>query len=105
MSMTPLDLQILFSQVEKFSKEVHAQKEGAQLRKVIENDHQQKTETEKSKTVNEASNNDNTLMRLNEDGGQDAGEQEKRRQNEEKTEDKKLLVKDPNLGRYLDLKG
>ncbi|MDR0527407.1 MAG: hypothetical protein LBG79_06295 [Spirochaetaceae bacterium] len=105
MAVTPLDLQMLFSQLDKFAKEVHAQKEGVQLHKTMEAAVQQKLENEKSKTVHEASNNENSLTRLNEDGREERNPHEERQKNETAEEQQEHAVRDPNLGRYIDLSG
>jgi hypothetical protein len=116
MAIAPMDLQMLFSQIDKIGKEVAQQKEGVQLHNVIRREQQQRLDEEKIQSVRDADDageglehlkdrkNDNPQGAMSQDGdgsGQDG----------EKEADAQLHVvqmrpvQDPNLGQFVDLKG
>ncbi|MDR2468285.1 MAG: hypothetical protein LBD22_04915 [Spirochaetaceae bacterium] len=103
--MTPLDLQMLFSQIDKYAKDLHAQKEGAQLHKTMEMAVQRQTDTEKAKSVHEADTGGKGLNKLNSGGSGGTGENSGKKKEPGENEEHKEKVRDPNLGRYIDLSG
>jgi hypothetical protein len=109
-SITPADLQTLFSQIDKVAKDVHAQKEGAQLHRNIETALHQKIEMEKSHAVNEtddAGEGPDKLKDQKNAGGGASGGQKKTPEEKAESAPAAALheVRDPNLGKYLDLEG
>lgn len=110
MAITPADLQTLFSQIDKIAKDVHAQKEGAQLHRSMEIAVQQKRDLEKTRAVNETDNAGEGPDKLKDEksagGGGSPGRRKKPDEKEENAASAALSqVRDPNLGKYLDLEG
>jgi hypothetical protein len=113
MAITPIDLQMLFSQIDKIGKEVAAQKEGAALHSVMQTDHRQKINEEKMKSVREADDSGEGPDRLKDK--RNSGEKETRPDRKRNNNNNKLAadgslfklpeVHDPNLGNYLDISG
>jgi hypothetical protein len=109
-SITPADLQTLFSQIDKIAKDVHAQKEGAQLHRNIETALHQKIELEKARAVNETDDAgegpDKLKDQKNSEGGGASGQKKKPDGKEDCAPAAALVeVRDPNLGKYLDIEG
>jgi hypothetical protein len=110
MAITPIDLQMLFSQIDKIGKEVAAQKEGAALHSAIQTDHRQKINEEKMQSVREADDSGEGLDRLKDkrnSGGSEAGGKRNDNHLLKNNEGGPKLseVHDPNLGNYLDISG
>jgi hypothetical protein len=110
MAITPLDLQTLFSQIEHIGREVSAQKEGAVLHSLMQNDIQQKLNAEKQKSVRQADDSGEGPDKLREKkqgGGGGAGGKTDAGKNDDEHElaEKVRSVHDPNLGQYVDISG
>ncbi|MDR2510328.1 MAG: hypothetical protein LBC77_06760 [Spirochaetaceae bacterium] len=106
--MTPLDLQMLISQVDKVAKDVQANNAGAQLHKSIEAAAKQKINEEKSQTVRETQDDGQGPEKLaGDERGSGGGQQKQKRRNEDNDEAVKRPkpALDTNLGRYVDLSG
>jgi hypothetical protein len=105
--MTPLDLQMIFSQAEKVGKEVAEQKEGAALHSVIRASAKVKQDEEKAESIHEAE--ERFLDKLDKhESGQDSDG--KKKKSKAKTDDADVVeemssVHDPNLGKYIDISG
>jgi hypothetical protein len=112
MAITPIDLQMLFSQIDKIGKDVSVQKEGAALHAAIQIGHRQKINEEKIKSVRGADDSGDGPDKL----------KDKKNNNEQETlfrggrnDTKKLKndesafklpeARDPNLGNYIDIRG
>ena len=108
MAMQPIDLQILFSQLDSVAKDAAAQKDGLMLRGAINASVFEKRTEEKSQSVNEAHDTDNGLEALNSDKNQNSNRKKhKKNPRGEDGEQKggREFFKDPSLGNYIDLSG
>jgi hypothetical protein len=116
MAIQPIDLQALFSQVEKVGKLQASQKEGAQLQQAIQGAHiQQKTE-ERIQSVNESQDVSQGPERIKDRSARkdrDNAEQERGYDDDgEAIDDTDLrpdedpsVIHDPALGKHVDLSG
>jgi hypothetical protein len=110
MAIQPIDLQTLFTQLEKVGKTQASQKDGALIQQAIQSVAIQRRTDENIRSVNEAQdtgrgaeaiNDRNAHKRQAEEDGQ-AG----REQGEEDQEKTKVPVfQDPALGKYIDFTG
>jgi hypothetical protein len=108
MALSPLDLQTLFTQVDKVGKQEAAQKEGAALLQSIQQaKHQQQTD-EKIRSVNEAQDVSEGTENINDKNGGRAG-QDGRGHNraaeddQENAEEGNKIIRDPDLGMNIDV--
>ncbi|MDR2659276.1 MAG: hypothetical protein LBC27_04725 [Spirochaetaceae bacterium] len=108
MAMQPVDLQILFSQLDLVAKEAAAQKEGLTLRGAINAASQEKKTEEKSHSVNELHDGSEELEALSSERYQGSSKRKNdknpRKYREDKKEEKPV-IRDPSLGNYIDLTG
>jgi hypothetical protein len=108
MAMQPLDLQILFSQLDSVAKDAAAQKDGLTLRGAINASVFEKRTEEKSQSVNEAHDMENGLEALNSDKNQNPNRKnikKKPQQENGDQEEGRQFFKDPSMGNYIDLSG
>ncbi|GMO41392.1 MAG: hypothetical protein Ta2B_21210 [Termitinemataceae bacterium] len=111
MALQPLDLQLLFSQLDTISKEVSSQKEGAALKKSIDNLRTDQLHEIKDKAVQETK--DEGLEKLSDEKQKDLTRKNPKQSQgktvalKNKTADTKSLhtVKDPDIGNYIDFSG
>ncbi|MDR2864100.1 MAG: hypothetical protein LBV68_00635 [Spirochaetaceae bacterium] len=113
MAITPLDLQMIFSQLDQIGKEVSSQKEGAALRSVMQNDSRQKIQDEKMKSVHQTDDSGSGPVKTK-NNKKDSGEEETSgkksaggKESEADGESAGTLpaVHDLNLGKYVDISG
>jgi hypothetical protein len=110
MAIQPIDLQALFSQLDKVGKTQASQKEGLQLQQAIQGAHiQQKTE-ERIQSVNESQDvsrgPENVKDRSARRGRDDKGRGEDRGPLDEADPGADLpVIQDPALGKHIDLSG
>ena len=112
MALHPIDLQTLYTQLENVSKGVAFQQQGLQLREAVQQDNYGKQLMEKEKTVKEAAQEESETVRVK--------DQQHRRQNSEENSGNKkgseddvpvveaprtIDIKDPRLGRLIDIQG
>jgi hypothetical protein len=106
MAIQPIDLQILFSQLDSVAKDASAQKDGLTLRAAINASTLERRIEEKSHAVNEMRDSGEDIETLNSE----------KKQNPEKNRGNKLAQKDgrqgnkpffhdPSLGNYIDITG
>lgn len=111
MAIQPIDLQILFSQMDKVGKAQSEQKEGVQIQQSVQGALTQRKVDERDHSVNEAPDAGNGLERIKDKsrkrGGGNANEKEnsKEKDAEKDNEGRSEIVKDPNLGKNIDLSG
>jgi hypothetical protein len=108
MAIQPIDLQALFTQVEKVGKAQSAQREGLALQQEIQGVNLQRKTEEHIKSVNEAQNTgeDGTEKVKDREGkGQDAEGEKKKdaRQNTAEEETQAVVFSDPRLGKNIDI--
>ncbi|MDR0409604.1 MAG: hypothetical protein LBH18_04320 [Spirochaetaceae bacterium] len=106
MAMQPVDLQIIFSQLDTIAKDVSAQKDGHALRGAINADTLGKKLEEKSHSVNEMHDGGEEMESLSAYDNHDSQKRnsDKKGKNGSK-DDKRRDFNDPSLGNYVDLTG
>ncbi|MCL2441106.1 MAG: hypothetical protein FWD14_05150 [Treponema sp.] len=108
MAIAPIDLQTIFSQVDKVGKTQAAQKEGQALQQAIQGAHIQKKTEEQIRQVNEAQNTGEGADKINDHSqrhNSGSGNEKKRKEEEEQEEEKKLgVLRDPYLGNKIDIR-
>ena len=107
MAIAPIDLQTIFSQVDKVGKTQVAQKEGQALHQSIQGVEIQRKSDEQIKQVSEASDTGEGADKINDHTQrQNSGSknEDKRKSDKEKEEQEKLSVlRDPSLGNKIDI--
>ena len=109
MAMQPIDLQTLFTQLDKVAKSQVQQREGLQIQATLNQIQSQKKAEEHIQSVNEAQDMGFGASQIKDENSQNqAQEQEKK---EEKEAQKQGIIykipsfKDPALGRNIDISG
>jgi hypothetical protein len=111
MAIQPIDLQTLFTQVEKVGKSQAVQREGLQIQEALHQVQSQKKAEEQVQSVNEAQDAGDGTERIRDGNSRHQGEQgegrEKPEDGEEEPEEenRKNLIRDPTLGRNIDISG
>jgi YesN/AraC family two-component response regulator len=109
MAIAPIDLQTLFTQVDKVGRSVSAQKEGQALQQSIQGVEIQRKTEEHIKEVNEAQNMGDGLEKINDkNSGQKQHRQGSRKEEQEQNENeqeeaKASVLRHPTLGRKIDI--
>ena len=107
MAISPLDLQTLFTQMDKVGKQDTAQREGAALLQSIQNARIQQQNDEKVRSVNEAQNTGEGAEAINDNNGGQAEQENQQGESMEDTgeKDKKNegVIRDPALGKNIDV--
>jgi len=108
MAIAPIDLQTLFTQLDKAGKTHLPQKEGQPLQTIIQTIQSQKKTEELINQVNEAQNTGDGVEKVKDDS-RDRGQRhyedtEGEKKQQEKQEEKKVSVlSDPSLGKNIDI--
>ena len=110
MAIAPIDLQTLFTQVDKVAKTQIAEKEGHVLQQSIQGALLQRKTEEHIRQVSEAQNMGEGIEKINDHnkhnrtGRKDKEkENEKNEQQEDDDENQSFVLRDPNLGRKIDI--
>ncbi|MDR0324007.1 MAG: hypothetical protein LBI12_06150 [Treponema sp.] len=106
MAIAPIDLQTLFTQLDKVAKNQVSQREGQALHQAIQNVQIQKKLEDNLQQVNEAQNTGEGAEKVNDHGrehGQKQNSGGKKRQKEDEEKEKSSVLSDPNLGRNVDI--
>ena len=109
MAIQPIDLQTLFTQVDKVGKAQSAQREGLAVQQAIQGAHLQEKTEARIQEVNQAQDTGEGAEKINERNprgrGGKGGENKKRRSGGEDENEKKedLFFHDPSLGRNIDI--
>ena len=108
MAIQPIDLQALFSQVDKVGKVQSAQHEGQMAQQAIHGAHLQRKTEEHIREVNEAQNTGDGIDKVNENeergnrrGGGKGGNNPKGE--DENGEEQVSVFRDPLLGKNIDI--
>jgi hypothetical protein len=114
MAIQPIDLQTLFTQIDKVGKLQASQREGLALQQAIRSVELQRRTEEHIQSVNEAQDTGQGAEQINDrnakkrQAGEDAGDKEGRDQDSgdaaEETASARV-IKDPALGRNVDFSG
>jgi len=106
MALSPLDLQTLFTQMDKVGKQDAAQREGAAILQAVQQAKIQQQTDERIRSVNEAQNMGDGAEAIKDKNGRRAGQEGKHgRQSSETAEpaEETAVIRDPDLGRNIDL--
>ncbi|MDR0494358.1 MAG: hypothetical protein LBG95_01845 [Treponema sp.] len=108
MAIQPIDLQILFTQMDKVGKAQSAQREGLALHEAIQGVQIQRKTEEHIQAVNETQNMGEGAEKVKDRGaqGQNSGEGKKKEAHDETSEQDKAqapVISDPCLGRNIDI--
>lgn len=107
MAIQPIDLQTLFTQMDKVAKQKSAEKEGLVLQQSLQGAANQKKSEEKVRSVNETKAPENGAERINDNNGkkqQQEASSEKEKQEKEEDRSKNIdVIQDPALGKHIDV--
>jgi hypothetical protein len=106
MAIAPIDLQTLFTQVDKVGKTQIHQKEGNILAQAVQGAQLQKKTTERIQEVNEAQNTGEGSEKVNDRAQREHTDgKKKEKEDEEKTEEKQAVfsLQDPRLGKRINI--
>ena len=109
--MQPIDLQTLFTQMDKVGRNQMQHKEGLQIQATLQQVQSQKKAEEQVRSVNETQNTGNGIKNVNDENKnpQNTGNSSKQKDEEDtekKPENKKNgYFRDPALGRIIDING
>lgn len=107
MAIAPIDLQTLFTQLDKVAKTQNSQREGLALQQAIQGAQIQKKTEQNIQQVNEAQNTGEGAEKIN-DREQERRQHEQakgKNQNEDEQEEesRSSVLKDPSLGKKIDI--
>uniref|UniRef100_A0A7C3EGC8 Uncharacterized protein n=1 Tax=Gracilinema caldarium TaxID=215591 RepID=A0A7C3EGC8_9SPIR len=109
MAIQPIDLQTLFTQMDKVAKQKSAEKEGLVLQQSLQGALNLKKTEEKVRSVNETKEPEDGAERIKDKNARKQGQEELAEKKDEKKEaddEKKMdIIKDPNLGKHIDVSG
>lgn len=113
MAIQPIDLQALFSQIDKVGKTQSELKEGLQLQQALQGAANQRKQDERVRSVNETQDSGDGAERIRDRsprGRHGRGADEKEKPEEKgsdatKDAEKSEVVRDPALGHNIDLSG
>jgi len=107
MPIKPIDLQTLFMQLSQVGREQSAVKEGAVLQQSIQGAVLQKKREDEGKSIQKPEADERSgKIRDRESGASPEEEAEGRKSSEGKTDaEEREIIKDPNLGRRVDISG
>ena len=107
MPIKPIDLQTLFMQLNQVSREQSAAKEGVVLQQSIQGAILQKKQEGEARSIQKPEADEGSgKIRDRESGFSPEQESEERESSEEKAEsEEREVVKDPDLGRRVDISG
>ena len=107
MAIAPIDLQTLFTQVDKVGKTQALQKDGQTLQQSMQGVQLQKKIQEQIEQVNEAQNTGEGAEKVNDQNkGSAGGEKQnsgKKEKGQQETEGRVSVLKDPSLGKNIDI--
>jgi len=106
MAITPIDLQTLFTQLDKVGKAQAAQKEGLALQQSMQAVQLQKKTNEHIQQINEAQNTGEGAEKINDHSGgsgQNQKKSDKKKEQKEEEKDTISVLNDPSLGKKIDI--
>jgi len=106
MAITPIDLQTLFTQLDKVGKTQASQKEGLAIQQSIQGVELQKKTNEQIQQINEAQNTGEGAEKINDHGGgygQNKKNNGKKKEQKEEEKETVSVFNDPSLGKNIDI--
>ena len=102
--MLPIDLQILFSQMNQVGKEQAALKDGAEINQSLQGMQQVKNAEHQDNSVNQSKDVGDGLEKIKQEEKKKKKKREKEEQEKQKLLSKnKNVFKDPDLGKHIDI--
>ncbi len=107
MPVLPIDLQVLFAQMNQVGKEQAIQKNISSINQALQGTEIVKETEEKDKSVNETKDVGEGLEKIKDEQKKEKKKEASKRKNENKQEKKKEngFFKDPDLGQHIDIVG
>ncbi|MDR0389383.1 MAG: hypothetical protein LBH73_04890 [Spirochaetaceae bacterium] len=108
MAIQPIDLQTLFTQIDKVGKTQAEQREGQAIQQSLQSIQMQKKNEIKNESVNEARDSGEGAERIKDkdkNPGSGGGEGEKKKREEDAEAPARPVIKDPSVGKIIDLSG
>jgi hypothetical protein len=116
MAIQPIDLQTLFTQIDKVGKTQAVQREGLAIQQALQNDQSQKKTEEQVQSVNETQDTGEGPEKVKDRGPHkrpredilnkdEAGKGAPEEEEEPVPEKKVYVIQDPSLGKNIDLTG
>ena len=112
MAMQPIDLQTLFTQLDKVAKNQAQQREGLQIQAALQQVESQKKAEEHIRSVNEAQDMGYGTAMVKDENSQSRTSEHEKKENEEAAEEgmengriRFPAFRDPALGRNIDISG
>ena len=105
MAIAPIDLQTLFTQLDKVGRTHSTQKEGQAIHQAIESIQIQRKTEELLQQVNEAQNTGEGAEKINDHSQRQNSAKNKEKKQEEQSEEEtqSSVLRDPSLGRKIDI--
>jgi len=106
MAITPIDLQTLFTQLDKVGKTQASQREGLVLQQSMQGVQLQRKANEQIHQINEAQNTGEGAEKINDHNGSSGQNQKNNgKKKEQKSEEKDTVsvLNDPSLGKNIDI--
>ena len=108
MAMQPIDLQTLFTQLDKVAKNQTQQREGLQIQAALQQIQSQKKAEEQVQSVNQAQDMGYGTVKVKDENSQHQQAQDHRENNEDNEAREKTrnpAFRDPSLGHNIDISG
>jgi hypothetical protein len=114
MAIQPIDLQTLFTQMDKVGKNQASQREGLQIQQAMQQVESQRKAEEQVHSVNEAQDMGEEAEKIKDEeerrqySGREGGRKDSPEEEAEEPGEQKKdfgLIKDPSLGRNIDISG
>ncbi len=106
MSILPIDLQILFSQMNQVGKEQAIQKDGNAIHQSLQGMELVKNTEQKDSSVNQSKDIGEGLEKIkNEENKKKEEREREKNEKKEQAEHKKTVFADPDLGKHIDIMG
>jgi hypothetical protein len=110
MAIQPIDLQVMFTQLDRIGKDQAVQRDGHAIQQAMQGVQIQKKNEERIRSVNEAQDTGDGAEQVKDrnaarkgDGGEAGGRDGEAAEQEPKTLSKKRFFQDPALGKNLDV--
>ncbi|MDR2768799.1 MAG: hypothetical protein LBB82_10805 [Treponema sp.] len=107
MAISPIDLQTLFTQVDKIGKQENAQREGAAIQQSLQQVHIQQRTEDRIRSVNETQDAGEGAEAIKDrkPRQKESGEKQKEEEPPEEEASAQDEIYDPDLGRNIDVTG
>ncbi len=104
MPIQPIDIQTLFARLQQIGKEQADLKDSAAQHQALQGSEIARRTEQQNHSVNQSPEIGEGLEQVNENGRRE-GKQERRKEKRKEKPDQEEVLKDPNLGKHIDLTG